>query len=464
MLTTHTQNSDSSPAEITGGVIYIGVSDNPRTVTGVEEREEQISNIIHDNCEPVILPEISFVRYHEKSLIKVEIYRGYTPPYHMKNKPVNKSTYIRVGSSNRLATEEIINELNRKRINQSFDSEVVFILPVEKIDLDGFKKFFKQKTGEPLNNEILTKMELTRLVQNQTFPLNALILMSDDEIKKQLFPYAKIECARFKGNKPGHFIDRKTFESSIAYQPEQAYNFILTHISQASVDYSGVYRKDRWEYPVLALREAVRNAVIHRDYSITGSDIKIAIFDHSIEITSPGKLPPTIDFNDMLSGQSSIRNKTLAPVFKKLGIIEQWGNGLQIIANELKAYPEIELKWSEPGLFFRLSFIRKNYLPDTSKEQELQQELQQGLQQELQQETLFSKVFRIIAEKPLSRKEISMTLGQKSISGQLNEVLSRLMENELIERTIKDKPTSSKQKFKISQKGIGYFNILKKKK
>jgi len=104
-----------------------------------------------------------------------------------------------------------------------------------------------------------------------------------------------------------------------------------------------------------------RNAVIHRDYSLRGKDIKIAVFDDKIEITSPGKLLPTVDFDDMEAGQSDIRNKVLAPVFKKLGIIEQWGNGLQLIADELKNYPEIELQWNEPGMAFRVSFIKKNF-------------------------------------------------------------------------------------------------------
>jgi len=90
----------------------------------------------------------------------------------------------------------------------------------------------------------------------------------------------------------------------------------LRHISQGSTDYTGVYRNDRWEYPVIAIREVIRNAVIHRDYSLTGKDIKVAIFDDKIEITSPGKLPPSVDYNDMEAGQSDIRNKIFSPCFQ----------------------------------------------------------------------------------------------------------------------------------------------------
>jgi len=146
---------------------------------------------------------------------------------------------------------------------------------------------------------------------------------------------------------------------------------------------TGVYRNDRWEYPVIAIREVIRNAVIHQDYSLSGMDIKIAIFDDKIEITNPGRLPPTIDYNDMQAGQSSIRNKLLAPVFKRIGIIEQWGNGLRLIANELQKYPEISLEWKEPGIAFRVTFVKKNYRQ----------------QQELQQESLYSKILYLVQEK-----------------------------------------------------------------
>jgi predicted HTH transcriptional regulator len=163
--------------------------------------------------------------------------------------------------------------------------------------------------------------------QGKELPTIALILLSDDHLRKQQFPNAKIECARFKGTDPGNFIDQKTIETNVGLQAELAYQFVLRHISQSSTDYTGVYRNDRWEYPTVAIREVIRNAVIHRDYSMTGKDIKIAVFDDKIEITSPGKLMPSVDFSNMESRQSDIRNKILAPVFKQLRIIEQWGNG-----------------------------------------------------------------------------------------------------------------------------------------
>jgi predicted HTH transcriptional regulator len=87
------------------------------------------------------------------------------------------------------------------------------------------------------------------------------------------------------------------------------------------------------------------------------------------------QLPTGKSFSDMESGQSDIRNKTLAPVFKRLGIIEQWGNGLKLIKEELQTYPEIELSWKEPGIAFRITFTNKKY----SEQHELQPEFENEL-------------------------------------------------------------------------------------
>lgn len=349
-----------------GGELFIGIKNQPRDVSGVSEEqlleiEEKISNIIHDNCYPLILPEIFFVNYEGKHIIVVKVFKGSNPPYYLKNKGREEGTYIRVGSNNRLANKEIIEELERQRLNISFDSLPIYTIKLDELDISLFVQKWEETTGEVINKNILKKLNLIVEERGKEFPTNALVLLSNDEIREKLFPYAKIECARFKGTIPGDFIDQKTINESLTFQAEEAYSFILRHISKGST-YEGVYRKDRWEYPVIAIREVIRNAVIHRDYSLKGQEIKIAIFDDKIEITSPGKLMPTIDFNDMEAGQSDIRNKTLAPLFKKLGIIEQWGNGLHLIAEELKNYPEIKLKWSEPGFAFRVCFEKINVM------------------------------------------------------------------------------------------------------
>ena len=367
-----------------GGDIYIGVKDSPREVIGILEDEifiieEKISNIVFDNCYPLINPDISIVNIDNKLVLKVRVYRGSNIPYYLKSKGKTKGTYIRVGSSNRQATDEIIQELERQKRHISFDSEPVFDIKTD-LNIDKVKSLYFKITGAELDTISLKKLQLLKPFQDELQPTNALLLISDDPLKQQLFPYAKIECARFKGTTVDNFIDRKTMDGNLLEQVELAYDFVLRHINQSAVT-EGVYTKTKWQYPIKAIREVIRNAVIHRDYSLIGKDIKVAIYDHMIEITSPGKLPPSINYNDMESRQSEIRNRVIAPFFKHLGLIDQWGNGLKLIANELKHYDKIDLKWFEVGLQFQVQLLNKQRITDQATDQATDQVTDQAADQ-----------------------------------------------------------------------------------
>ena len=452
-----------------GGELYIGIRNNPREITGLPEEdlmkiEEQVSNIIFDRCYPAILPDITFLTEEDKHIIRVTVHRGSAPPYYRKDKSKLKGTYIRVGSSNRLADEEIISELERRKRNVSFDSELLMDKPASELKIESFTQEYQDKTGEVLDVQTLCKLELVKTMSETQYPTNALILFSDDEIRRSLFPFAKVECARFKGTSSDEFIDQKSILSNIATQAEEAYNFVLRHISKGAV-VEGVYTVSRWEYPVKAIREIIRNAIVHRDYSLSGKDVKVAIYDDMVEITSPGLLPPSIDYAAMESRQSDARNKIIAPVFKRMGIIDQWGNGLKLIADELKEYPQIEFRWKETGLSFQVQFVKLDYVAEQELRQKLGQELQGELQGESQGElnkpTMYSEVLHKIQETPLSRKEISEAFGQKKISGQLEKVLSKLIEDRLIENTIQGNKNHPKQKLRITKRGIVFLELLK---
>ena len=403
-----------------GGCLYIGVSNDPRDVIGIAEdelmaTEEKISSIIYDRCYPAILPEITFLTENDKHLIKVSVYRGSTPPYYLKDKGKMQGTYIRVGSTNRKADETIIAELERIRRNISFDSEIIVEKPVDQLNIDNFAATFIEKAGETINAQVLKKLDLTKELNGVTYPTNALVLFSDDELRDSQFHFAKVECARFKGIVTDEFIDQKSITTNIATQAEEAYNFVLRHINKGAT-VEGVYTVSKWEYPVKAVREAIRNAVVHRDYSLTGKDVKVAVYDDMIEITSPGLLPPSIDYSAMESRQSDARNKVIAPVFKRLGIIDQWGNGLRLIANELKDYPQIDFRWKEVGLSFQVQFIKLDYvteqvLDNTPKPTDGTIKPADGT---INSETIIKKmIFKLILEKEgISARDITKLIGK----------------------------------------------------
>ena len=447
-----------------GGDIYLGIRDAPREVIGIAEHElvaieEQISDLIYSRCYPGILPEISFLSVDDKHLIKVSIYRGSMPPYYVKDKGKLHGTYIRVGSTNRLADEAIIAELERRKRNVSYDSEIIIDKLAEAIHIDSFNSIFKEKTGEELSQQTLRKLELTKENQGMIYPTVALVLFSDDELRNSLFHYAKVECARFKGVSSEEFIDQKSIFSNIATHAEEAYNFVLRHINKGAV-VEGVYTLSRWEYPIKAIREVIRNAVVHRDYSLTGKDIKVAIYDDMVEITSPGLLPPSIDYAEMDSRQSDAKNKVIAPMFKLLGIIDQWGNGLKLIAEELKEYPEIEFRWKEVGLSFQVQFIKLNY-----KQQKLpEQELRQDLGEEQKKITFFSLILQQLQVQPLSRSEMKEAFGLKKVSGYLNRTILKLQSYQLIAQTIPENPNHPGQKFQITSRGTNFIQLVERNK
>jgi len=163
---------------------------------------------------------------------------------------------------------------------------------------------------------------------------------------------------------------------------------------------------------------------VHRDYSLTGKDVKGAIYDDLIEITSPGLLPPSIDYSAIESRQSDARNKVIAPIFKRLGIIDQWGNGLKLIFDELKDYPQIGFQWKEVGLSFQVQFVKLDYVA--------KQELGAELGQESKEKTMYSFILEKLSDEPMSRQELMGAFNLKKVSGYLNRTLTKLLSQELI--------------------------------
>ncbi|MCE5221528.1 MAG: hypothetical protein LLF98_09770 [Clostridium sp.] len=110
---------------------------------------------------------------------------------------------------------------------------------------------------------------------------------------------------------------------------------------------------------MVAIREIISNAVVHRDYSISGADIKFAIFDDRIEVTSPGLLPKTLDIEDIKIGRSEIKNKVIARFFKEINFIEEWGTGIKRIIKSCTDAGLEEPIFMETGMFFKVT-IKKN--------------------------------------------------------------------------------------------------------
>ncbi|WP_457767777.1 ATP-binding protein [Cyanobium sp. ULC084] len=146
--------------------------------------------------------------------------------------------------------------------------------------------------------------------------------------RAQHFPDAWIQAGRFAGIDKSRILDRIEIHSLPVQAVEAAIAFVQKH-SWHGATIGAVRRSDRWSLPPAAVREALINAVVHADYSQRGAPIRLSIFDDRLEIENPGLLPFGLTVEDLLHGVSKLRNRVIGRIFHELGLIEQWGSGIQ---------------------------------------------------------------------------------------------------------------------------------------
>lgn len=354
-----------------GGKLIIGIEDQTNKVVGLSDDDvvqlpDQISNIIYDSCYPIIIPEIYSERIGDQTVLVVEVFPGPLKPYYLKNKKKLEGTYIRIGPSNRVADHEMMMELERQKRNISFDEEVIYDLNEAAVDFEKLQNDFHEYTGKELTRRDLFNLKLLSEVSGTIYPTKAGLLLAG---RKENQPeYARVKSARFQGNKTEEFIDQKEFQGPLYTQVEEAMKFAKMYIAKSG-KIEGIQRHDRYEVPLIAIREALINAVVHRDYSVTGSDIKFAIFDNRIEIVSPGVLPKTLDINDIIVGRSEIRNKVIARFFNEIGFIEQWGTGIQKMISACREAGIEMPQFIESGYFFKVVIFKANQLESDYSEE-----------------------------------------------------------------------------------------------
>ncbi|MEA1998305.1 MAG: ATP-binding protein, partial [Euryarchaeota archaeon] len=322
--------------------------------------EEKISNMIYTLVEPT--PAFNAIVYNieGKLLLKIEIFPGSLKPYHLKNKGELEGTYIRIGSTNRKADLDIIEELRRRRMNIGFDETYVLEASVKDIDVENIKRYLESRkkardipVAEP-NTKFLKKIKAIKQYNGDVYPTVAGILLFSSEPENYI-PGAVVRCARFMGNDMDEFIDQRIITGSLFTQAEETIAFFKKNIRR-SAKIEELYRIEEYEYPEKAIREALVNALCHRDYSRMGADIKFAIFDSRIEITSPGGLLPNITIEDLGTGVSELRNRVIGKIFSESGIIEGYGTGILRIRKYIEERGLVQPEFRDYEGFFKVVF------------------------------------------------------------------------------------------------------------
>lgn len=313
-----------------GGIIYVGVK-NDGSIKGIKNTDEEmqkIGNMIRDGIHPDLTQhtKIETISIDHHDIIRIEVQSGIKKPYHLRDKGLKPSgVYIRHGVSSVNASEETIRNMIRITDGDIYDQsrclnqELTFTYAdyIFKLKEIPFDDAHKRTLG---------------LLDKDGFYTNTALLLSDQ-------CEHNIKCAVFQGDNRLVFKARKEFNGSILKQMDDVLTY-LDMYSNDNTEIQGISRKDYPDYPKAALREVIINALVHRDYTYTGS-ILANVFDTRIEIISLGSLVKGLKYEDIISGVSQTRNMSIAQIFYRLAYIESYGTGIQRI---LELYQNAEQK------------------------------------------------------------------------------------------------------------------------
>lgn len=329
-----------------GGTIYIGVSDDGEVV-GVEDSDKcglQVSSMVRDNIKPDLSMFVSYrtLNFDGKEVLSIDVERGTNRPYYLANKGLRpEGVYIRHGFSSIPASDSAI----RNMIKET-DGDVYEVLRSINQELT-----FNACENEFKNRNIDFKEQALKLVSNDGLYTNLGLLLSDQ------CSYT-IKAAVFEDYDQSLFKDRNEFSGSLLKQLEDVYSYIDRYNNNRST-FDKLWRIDTRDYPEKALREALLNSIVHRDYSYSASTL-ISIYKDRLEIVSVGGLMPGYELKDIKNGLSDSRNPNLANIFYRLKLIEAYGTGIK------KIYDAYELSGCEPEIIttnnsFKIILPNVNY-------------------------------------------------------------------------------------------------------
>lgn len=333
-----------------GGSIFIGISDNGE-FTGLENNDlvmQQASNAIRDGICPdvTMFTKFSFIHKDGKSAIEISVLRGTKRPYYLRDKGMKPSgVYVRQGTSSVPASEDAIRKMIKESDGDSYESnrsvlqELTFAFAKKELAASNieFGKMQQRNIGILTNDDIFTNLGL---------------LLSDQ-------CRHSVKIAIFQGTDKLVFKDRKEFSGSLFKQLEEAYSSIDFY-NATKATFQELTRTDERDYPPEAIREALLNAIVHRDYSFSGSTF-INLYTNRIEFVSLGGLVSGLSLEAIMLGASQPRNEKLAALFYRMRLIEAYGTGIGKI---ISSYSGLEKKpvFENTDGAFRVILPNRHYI------------------------------------------------------------------------------------------------------
>lgn len=338
-----------------GGTVYVGGADDGK-VLGVENADEcalQISNMVRDAVKPDVT---MFIHYETlecdgKAVVAVNIQRGTNRPYYLAKKGLRpEGVYVRQGYSSVPATDTAIRQMIKETDGDSFENMRSIN---QALTFEATKKEFEKRNvvfGQP-------QMQTLKIVSADGIYTNLGLLLSEQCLHT-------IKAAVFEGINQNVFKDRREFSGSLMQQLNDVYDYIDFH-NQTHATFRKLLRIDTRDYPEVAVREALLNTLVHRDYSFRASTL-ISIYDDRIEFVSIGGLLPGLELDDLMMGVSVCRNPHLANVFYRLQLIEAYGTGMKKI---MGAYANalVQPKIKTTNNAFKIILPNVNFTPKAAE-------------------------------------------------------------------------------------------------
>lgn len=342
-------------ANCDGGTVYVGVADDGK-VLGVENADEcalQISNMVRDAVKPDVT---MFIHYETlecdgKAVVAVNIQRGTNRPYYLAKKGLRpEGVYVRQGYSSVPATDTAIRQMIKETDGDSFENMRSIN---QALTFEATKKEFEKRNvvfGQP-------QMQTLKIVSADGIYTNLGLLLSEQCLHT-------IKAAVFEGINQNVFKDRREFSGSLMQQLNDVYDYIDFH-NQTHATFRKLLRIDTRDYQEVAVREALLNTLVHRDYSFRASTL-ISIYDDRIEFVSIGGLLPGLELDDLMMGVSVCRNPHLANVFYRLQLIEAYGTGMKKI---MGAYANalVQPKIKTTNNAFKIILPNVNFTPKAAE-------------------------------------------------------------------------------------------------
>ena len=405
ILTSELKKEVVAFANTCDGIIYIGVNDKGEVI-GVENSDDvieragaSIRNAIKPDVSMYVTLNVELIE--KKNIVVIRIQRGASRPYYIAEKGLKPSgVYIRQGNSSVPASEDYIRQMIKETDGDSF----------EKLRSLNQELTFNYADMIFKNTDICfgdIQKKTLGIIGEDNLYTNLGLLLSDQCVHT-------LKIAIFEGKEKGIFKDRKEFKGSLLKQITEAFEYIdLLNKTQAT--FEGLIRKDERDYPVEAIREALLNAVVHREYSF-GSSTLVNIYEDRIEFLSLGGIISGLSLEAVMLGVSQSRNEKLADVFYRLHLIEAYGTGIQKILLNYKNYNLKPVFKAETGAF-------QVILPNIHYQSEIEENIEK---QPLVLADEYKKIINFLEQGTKSRKEIQeyIELSQSKIITMLRELLS----------------------------------------